>query len=135
MSTVAWLVSTAVLFVICIFAVNVLEAFTPRYGARVIVMLLAGVAIGALASAVGYGFFILAVLLALYLWRMRSKLVIASGSSEVANKYILPATILVVAATIASFVFSLESCDQDGKECKRVFFGRIYTPSHLAPRQ
>ncbi|OYT87620.1 MAG: hypothetical protein CFE46_10755 [Burkholderiales bacterium PBB6] len=135
MSTVAWLASTAILFVICVFVVNFLEAFIHRYGARVVAMLFAGVAIGALASAVGYGFFILAVMLALYLWRMRGKLVVASGSSEVANRYILPAIILVVAATLASSVFSLESCEQIGKECKRVFFERIYTPPHLLPRQ
>ena len=97
-------------------------------------MTVAGVATGALASAMGYGFFVLTILLIVQLWFLRRKIKAAMGvSSAVATKYTLPTFLLVVFATVGSYVFSLEACDSSGRSCKPVFFERLYTPPQLQP--
>ena len=97
-------------------------------------MTIAGVAIGALASAVGYGFFVLTILLIAQLWFLRRKIKLTTGATwAVATKYTLPTFLLVVFATVGSYVFSLEACDSGGRSCKPVFFERLYTPPQLQP--
>lgn len=129
-----WLLSTAAFWFLVNLSTNAVEAVVHHYGTRLMVMVVAGIAIGALASAVGYGFFILTVLLFLQLWFVRPKLLrVTGGNSLAATKYALPASILVICATVASYLLSIEACDELGHDCRRVFFDRLYTPPHLAP--
>ena len=129
-----WLLSTTAFWFLANSASNTIEATVHHYSTRVVVMAATGIAIGALASAVGYGFFILTLLLIIQFWFLRHKLTTAMGGDRsAAAKYALPAFLLVISATVASYLFSIEACDRTGHECKRVFFDRIYTPPHLKP--
>lgn len=94
-------------------------------------MFLAGVAVGALASAIGYGFFVLAGLLLWRAWQMRNKLLPITGDPAAATKYALSTILLVVSATLFSYVFSIENCQSGSTDCQRLFFERVYTPPHL----
>ena len=132
--TFVWLLSTAAFWFLVNLASNAIEATVHHYSTRLVVMAAAGIVIGALASAVGYGFFILTLLLIVQLWFVRRKLTTAMGGDRsVAAKYALPAFLLVISATVASYLFSIEACDRTGHECKRVFYDRFYTPPHLKP--
>lgn len=134
MGFVVWLVSTGVLWFITNATTNLLEAKVHRYSTRFLLMTLAGVAIGAISSAIGYTFFIISILL---LWQaMKVRKTIQATllcSNGVAMKYTLPTLSLIITATIGSYVFSIESCGSGAfpANCKRVFFERIYTPPHL----
>ena len=131
MSIFVWLLSTAALFVVCTLLGNLIEAVVHNYAVRVCLMLLAGVAIGALASAIGYGFFVLACLLLWRAWQIRNKLLPVIGEAAAATKYALPTMLLVVSATLFSYVFSVEHCPSGSTDCQRIFFERVYTPPHL----
>ena len=97
-------------------------------------MAVVGMAIGALASALGYGFFILTISLIVQLWFVRWTTQMALGvKSWAATKYVLPAFLFVTFATGASYIFSIEKCGSTGRACKRVFFERLCTPSYLKP--
>lgn len=135
MSTaIIWLITTAAFWFLSILASNAIEATVRHYGTRTTVMVVAGTAIGALASAVGYSFLILTILLIVQLWFVRRKMQAALGvKSWIAAKYTLPAFLLIFFATVASYAFSIETCDTTGQNCKRAFFDRLYTPPHLIP--
>lgn len=129
---VVWLVATVAFWFVTNLATNMIEATVHNYRARAAVMTLTGTAIGALASAVGYSFFILTILLVIQLWFVRRKMMTTSGvSSEVATKYAVPTFLLIAFATVGSYFFSMETCDFAARSCKRVFFERLYTPPHL----
>ena len=130
-STVAWLASTVASWIICSLAYVVIEALVDHYWSRIAVMIVAGGAVGALASAFGYTIFILALILLAQLVVMHRKLLRAISDEKVrASIFVTPSIALVVAATLASHVFSIEVCD-GVSSCHRVFFERIYTPPHL----
>lgn len=131
----AWLVTTAALWGIVTLATNGIEAAVHDYRTRVVAMGAAGLVIGAGASAVGYGFGLLALLLVVRAVLIKKKLQRAMGlRSGVAWKYALPGLLLVITATAGSFVFSLEACEGARPSvCERVFFDRLYTPPHLVP--
>ncbi len=132
-STAVWLGSTAALWVICTVAYTAIEALVHDYWTRFAVMVVAGSAVGALASAFGYTIFILALILFAQLGVMRRKLLhVISNDERIASKYVAPSMALVVAATVGSYVFSIEVCE-GVSSCHRVFFERIYTPPHLVP--
>lgn len=129
-----WLLSTGAFWFLTNMASNFIEANVHNYPTRVTVMAVAGIAIGALASAVGYGFFVVTVLLIIQLWFVRRKMKAMAGvNSAVATKYALPAFLLIAFATVGSHIFSIEECDTKGRSCKRVFFEQLYTPAHLQP--
>ena len=133
-ATIVWLLSTGAFWFLANLASNAIEATVRSYPVRVAVMMVAGTAIGALASAVGYGFFIVTILLVVHLWFVRRKMkAIVDVKSSIATKYALPAFLLIACATVASYLFSAEVCDSTGHGCKRVFFERLYTPPHLQP--
>ena len=133
MSTVVWLISTAILWVVVIALTNATEAFVHNYAARVVAMICAGVVAGAAASAIGYTFFLLALFLFAHLmWGKRKVAETAGVDNRTAWRYTVPSVLLLVAATISSHVFSLEVCEGISN-CHRVFFDRIYTPPHLIP--
>ena len=133
--TVIWLGSTVALWVICTVVYTAIEALVHDYWIRFAVMVGAGIAIGALASAFGYSFFILAVILFVQLAFMRRQLSRRiSGDERMALKYMVPSVALVAVAVIGSYVFSVELCDPLApSSCPRIFFERIYTPPHLVP--
>ena len=94
-------------------------------------MIVAGVVVGALASAFGYSFFILAIILfAQLMYLRRRRLLLAESDQRIAKKFIAPSVAFLIAATIGSYVFSVEGCDRN-HTCHRMFFDRIYTPPHL----
>ena len=131
-ASIIWLITTGAFWFLLNLASNAIEATVYNYATRAIVMVVLGTAIGALASAVGYGFFILTILLIVQLWFMRRKMQATLGvKSWVATKYALPAFFLVAFATVASYIFSIETCDSTGHSCKRVFFEPLYAPPHL----
>ena len=90
-----------------------------------------GIAIGALSSAFGYGFGALIIILLAQLFFLRRKRLRGDGGGRrTARQNFAASAALVVAATIGSFAFSLESCNRE-LGCHRIFFERIYTPPHL----
>ena len=130
---VVWLISTGVLWAICTAAMTAIEALVHDYRTRFAVMIAAGIAIGALASAFGYTFYILAIILFAQLMFWRWKVLLAfAGDRRMASKYIAPSAAFLVAATVGSYVFSLEVYEGPSGG-RRVFFERIYTPPHLVP--
>ncbi len=132
-STVVWLGSTAALWVICTVAYTAIEALVHDYRTRFAIMVVAGSAVGALASAFGYTFLILALILFAQLFLMRRKFLhMINNDKRTVSKYVAPSMALVVAATVGSYVFSIEVCE-GVSSCHRVFFERIYTPPHLVP--
>ena len=131
---IVWLLATGAFWFLTNLASNAIEANVQNYPTRVAVMAVAGIAIGALASAVGYGFFVVTILLIAQLWFVRRKMKAMAGvNSAVATKYALPAFLLIAFATAGSYFFSIEACDATGRSCKRVFFEQLYTPPHLQP--
>jgi hypothetical protein len=74
MSIVVWLISTAILWVVVVALTNATEAFVHNYAARVVAMICAGLMAGAAASAIGYTFFLLALLLFAKLMWVKRKL-------------------------------------------------------------
>ena len=133
MSIVVWLISTAILWVVVFALMNATEAFVHNYAARVVVMICAGLVAGAVASAIGYVFYLLSLLLfANLMWSKRKLAKTAGVDNRTAWRYTVPGVLLLVAATMSSYVFSLEVCEGDST-CHRVFFDRIYTPPHLIP--
>jgi hypothetical protein len=133
-AAIVWLITTGAFWFLSNLVSNAIEATVHHYGTRATAMVVAGTAIGALASAVGYSFFILTILIILQLRFVRRKMQASLGvKSWVATKYLLPALLLIAFATVASYAFSIETCDATGHSCKRVFFERLYTPPHLIP--
>jgi galactitol-specific phosphotransferase system IIC component len=130
---VVWLISTAILWVVVNVLTNATEAFVHNYTVRVVAMICAGAVAGAAASAIGYVFFFLALLLFAKLMWLKRKLAKTVGiDNRTAWHYTVPSVLLLVTATISSYVFSLEVCE-GVSNCHRVFFDRIYTPPHLIP--
>ena len=130
---VVWLISTAILWVVVNVLTNATEAFVHNYTVRVVAMICAGAVAGAAASAIGYVFFFLALLLFAKLMWLKRKLAETVGiDNRTAWRYTVPSVLLLVTATISSYVFSLEACE-GVSTCHRVFFDRIYTPPHLIP--
>jgi hypothetical protein len=131
-ATIVWIISTALFWFVVNIACNTIEANVRAFGTRVAAMATTGIAIGALASAIGYSFFALTILLVVQLWVVHRKVKIAANiGSGVALKYALPTFLLIISATAASYLFSMEACDLSGASCKRLFFERLYTPPHL----
>ncbi len=85
-STVVWLTSTVAFWVICTLAYAVIEALVHDYWARIAVMIVAGSAVGALASAFGYTIFILALILLAQLVVMHRKLLRAVSDEKVRHR-------------------------------------------------
>jgi len=80
MSIAVWLISTAILWVVVVALTNATEAFVHNYAARVVAMICAGVVAGAAASAIGYTFFLLALLLFARLMWVKRKLAETAAS-------------------------------------------------------
>jgi hypothetical protein len=133
-ATIVWIISTVIFWFVVNIASNTIEAHVRAYGMRMAAMAITGIAIGALASAIGYSFFILTILLIVQLWFVQRKVKsVANVGSTVALKYVVPAFVLIISATVASYLFSIEACDLSGASCKRLFFERLYTPPNLQP--
>jgi hypothetical protein len=131
---IIWLLSTGAFWFLTNMASNAIEANIQIYPVRLAMMTVAGITIGALASAVGYGFFVVTILLIVQLWFVRRKIkAMVGANSAVATKYTLPVFLLIAFATAGSYLFSIEACDSTGRSCKRVFFKQLYTPPHLQP--
>jgi hypothetical protein len=131
---IVWLLATGAFWFLTNLASNTIEANVHNFPTRAAVMTVAGIAIGALASAVGYSFVVVTILLIAQLWFVRRKIKATLGAnSAVATKYALPAFLLIAFATVASYFFSIKACDVAGRSCKRVFFERLYTPPYLRP--
>ena len=126
---VVWLFSTVALWAICTACYTAIEGLVPGYRTRFAVMIVAGVAVGALASAFGYSFSILSIILFAQLMVVRRGFLrfFETEGQQLATKYMAPMIGFVVAATIGSYAFSLESCDASHR-CHRMIFERIYTP-------
>ena len=135
-AVIVWLLSTGAFWFLANLASNGIEANVHHYPTRAAAMTVAGIAIGGLASAVGYTFFVLTILLIVQLWFVRRKIKSTMGvSSSVASKYALPTFLLIAFATVGSYLFSVEACDTSGRACKRMFFERLYTPPQFESPQ
>lgn len=126
-----WLLATCGFWVLSNQASNLIEATVHQYWRRIAFMVAAGLGIGALASAVGYTYGILPVLLLVQLWNVRKKLLIVGVPSGLAGKHLVPGLLMIACSAAGSFLFAIELCDQSGADCRRVFFERLYTPPHL----
>jgi hypothetical protein len=137
-ASIVWAASTALFWFLLCLAANGIEAAVGHYHRRVVAMVVAGAAIGALAAAVGYAFG--PTILGLFLLQLfvvhrqvwqRLRSIGFLSTARLVTKYALPGFLLLMVAALSSHVFALETCTPRLDSCHRVFFERIYTPPHL----
>lgn len=137
MAFLIWTASTAAFWFLLNVAANTIEAAVPQYRLRLLAMVVAGAGIGALAAMVGYAFGLIALLFlgqAYVVARKVRHTLDSLGLRPTAkrlSKYMLPAVLLGLAATVCSYLFQLEVCSPGMDRCSRVFFELMYTPPHL----